>query len=78
MTTIAASYASNGGGANGLARVAAVDGALTHGFQVGFTVLAGVAVFGAVIAAALLRPHAEGAEIEPLTSPSIAELEEAA
>jgi EmrB/QacA subfamily drug resistance transporter len=78
VTTIAASYASNGGGAAGLARVAAVDGALTHGFQVGFTVLAGLAVFGAVIAAALLRPNAEGAEIEPLASPSIARLEEAA
>ncbi len=78
VTTIAASYASNGGGAAGLTRVAAVDGALTHGFQVGFTVLAGLAVLGAVIAAALLRPHSEEAEIEPLMSPSIAQLEEAA
>jgi EmrB/QacA subfamily drug resistance transporter len=78
VTTIVASYASNGGGATGLARVAAVDGGLTHGFQVGFTVLAGVAVLGAMIAAVLLRPQAEGMEVQPLlTSPSSAQLEEA-
>jgi EmrB/QacA subfamily drug resistance transporter len=78
VTTIAASYASNGGGATGLARVTVVDGALTHGFQVGFTVLAGVAVLGALIAAVLLRPQAEGSQVEPLTSNSRARLEEAA
>jgi EmrB/QacA subfamily drug resistance transporter len=78
VTTIAASYASNGGGATGLARVAAVDGGLTHGFQVGFTVLAAAAVAGALVSAALLRPHADGAKVEPLTSPSTVRLEEAA
>jgi EmrB/QacA subfamily drug resistance transporter len=78
VTTSAAAYAANGGGATGLARVAAVDGGLTHGFQVGFTVLAGVAVLGALIAAVLLRPHAEGKDVQPLTSPSTAQLEEAA
>jgi EmrB/QacA subfamily drug resistance transporter len=78
VTTIAAAYASNGGGGTGLARVAAVDGGLTHGFQVGFTALAGVAVLGALIAAVLLRPHAEGMEVQPLTSSSTAQLEEAA
>ena len=78
VTTIAASYASTGAGATGLARVAAIDGGLTDGFRVGFTVLAAGAVFGAVITAVLLRPHAEGAEIEPLSVPSTTGLEEAA
>ena len=78
VTTIAASYASTGAGATGLARVAAVDGGLTRGFQVGFAVLAGAAVLGAVISAVLLRPRPEGAVVEPLTSPSTARLEEAA
>jgi EmrB/QacA subfamily drug resistance transporter len=78
VTTIAASYASNGGGATGLARVVAVDGGLTHGFQVGFTVLAGAAVVGALISAVLLRPAAEGAAVKPLSPLSTARLEEAA
>ena len=78
VTTIAASYASDGGGATGLARVAAVDGGLTQGFQVGFTVLAAAAVVGAVIAAALLRSPDEAVGVEPLPSPSTAALEEAA
>ena len=78
VTTIAASYASTGAGATGLARVAAVDGGLTRGFQVGFAVLAGAAVLGAVISAVMLRPRPEGAVVEPLTSPSTARLEEAA
>src|SRR6478752_896307 len=78
VTTIAASYASTGAGATGLARVAAVDGGLTRGFQVGFAVLAGAAVLGAVISAVMLRPRPEGAAVEPLTSPSTARLEEAA
>src|SRR6476646_2342114 len=78
VTTIAASYASTGAGATGLARVAAVDGGLTRGFQVGFAVLAGAAVLGAVISAVMLRPRPEGAVVEPLTSPSTVRLEEAA
>ena len=78
VTTIAASYASTGAGATGLARVAAVDGGLTDGFQVGFAVLAGAAALGAVIAAVMLRPRPEGAAVEPLTSPSTTRLEEAA
>jgi EmrB/QacA subfamily drug resistance transporter len=78
VTTIAASYASTGAGATGLARVAAVDGGLTRGFQVGFAVLAGAAVLGAVISAVMLRPRPDGAAVEPLTSPSTARLEEAA
>jgi len=51
---------------------------LTRGFQVGFAVLAGAAVLGAVISAVMLRPRPEGAVVEPLTSPSTARLEEAA
>jgi hypothetical protein len=78
VTTIAASYASTGAGATGLARVAAVDNGLTNGFQVGFAVLAGAAVLGAVISAVLLRPRPEGAVVEPLTSVSPTRLEEAA
>ena len=60
VTTIAASYASTGAGATGLARVAAVDGGLTRGFQVGFAVLAGAAVLGAVISAVLLAASPRG------------------
>src|SRR6478735_3727781 len=78
VTTIAASYASTGAGATGLARVAAVDGGLTDGFQVGFAVLAGAAALGAVISAVMLRPRPEGAAVEPLTSTSTTRLEEAA
>jgi EmrB/QacA subfamily drug resistance transporter len=78
VTTIAASYAATGSGAGGLARVAAVDGGLTDGFQAGFAVLAGAAVIGALIAAVMLRPRPEGAEVEPLASPSTTRLEEAA
>jgi EmrB/QacA subfamily drug resistance transporter len=78
VTTIAASYASNGGGATGLARVAAVDGGLTNGFQVGFTLLAAAAAAGAIVAAALLRPHEGAAVADPLISHPTAQLEEAA
>jgi len=78
VTTIAASYASTGAGATGLARVAAIDGGLTDGFQVAFAVLAGAAVAGALISAVMLRPRPEGAAVESLTSPSTTRLEEAA
>jgi len=78
VTTIAASYASTGAGATGLARVAAIDGGLTDGFQVAFAVLTGAAIVGALISAVLLRPRPDGAEVESLTSPSTARLEEAA
>ena len=78
VTTIAASYSSTGAGTTGLARVAAIDGGLTDGFRVGFAVLTGFALVGAVIAAVMLRPLAEGAEVEPLPSPSTTRLEEVA
>jgi Na+/melibiose symporter-like transporter len=78
VTTIAASYAADGSGATGLARVAAIEGGLTDGFRVGFAVLTGAAIAGALISAVVLRPRPEGAEVESLTSPSTARLEEAA
>jgi EmrB/QacA subfamily drug resistance transporter len=78
VTTIAASYAATGSGATGLARVAAIDGGLTDGFQVGFAVLTAAAIAGALISAVMLRPRPESAEVEPLTSPSTTRLEEAA
>ncbi len=78
VTTIAASYAATGSGTTGLARVAAIDGGLTDGFRVAFAVLMGAAIVGALISAVMLRPRPEGAEVEPLTSPSTTRLEEAA
>jgi EmrB/QacA subfamily drug resistance transporter len=78
VTTIAASYASTGAGATGPARLAAIDGGLTHGFQVGFAVLAVAALFGATVAAALLRPQPAADVAEPLPSHSTTRLEEAA
>jgi hypothetical protein len=77
VTTVAASYAATGSGATGLARVAAIDGGLTDGFQVAFAVLTGAAIAGAMISAVMLRPRPD-VEVEPLTSPSTARLEEAA
>ena len=64
VTTIASSYATTGSG-------------LTHGFEVGFTVLAFAALAGAVIAAVMLRPHPDGARVERL-SDHTPQLEEAA
>jgi EmrB/QacA subfamily drug resistance transporter len=64
VTTIASSYAATSSG-------------LTHGFQVGFTVLAVAALAGAVLAAVMLRPHPEGARVERLSDRS-PQLEEAA
>ena len=79
------------GGAVGLAAVstivtasttngsaAAVDGSLTNGFQTGFLVLSGVALLGAVIAATLLAPPPEGAELELFNRDTPTPLEEAA
>jgi EmrB/QacA subfamily drug resistance transporter len=77
VTTIAAAYTTVGGG-GGLAHVAAVDRGLTHGFQMGFVVLAGMAVLGALIAATLLGPPATAVEGELINVENIATLEEAA
>jgi MFS family permease len=65
VTTIAASYAGSGS-------PAAVADGLVHGFQAGFLVLAGLALLGAAISAALLAPAGvpQAAEVEPLPTPS--------
>ena len=51
---------------------------LTNGFQTGFLVLSGVALLGAVIAATLLAPPPEGAEVELFNRDDPTPLEEAA
>jgi len=79
------------GGAVGLAAVstivtasttggsaAAVHSSLTSGFQTGFLVLSGVALLGAVIAATLLAPPPERAEVEVFNRDTPTPLEEAA
>jgi EmrB/QacA subfamily drug resistance transporter len=75
VTTIAAAYTTGG---TGLSPVAAVDTGLTHGFQVAFIVLAGMAVLGAAIAATMLAPHARPAEVELIHPETTNALEEAA
>jgi EmrB/QacA subfamily drug resistance transporter len=77
VTTIAAAYTTAGSG-TGLARVASIDAGLTHGFQVGFVVLAGMAVAGAAIAATQLGPRAEAVEVELVNVENANTLEEAA
>jgi EmrB/QacA subfamily drug resistance transporter len=74
VTTIVASYnsASTGSG------LAAVDGELVNGFQTGFLVLAGMAVFGALLSGALLGQRQTDAAVEPLTTDTRHALEEAA
>jgi EmrB/QacA subfamily drug resistance transporter len=76
------------GGAIGLAAVstiaASVSGpnptasALTHGFQVAFYALTGLAVVGIVIAAVFVEREPQLAEVQPLGVEAIATLEEAA
>jgi EmrB/QacA subfamily drug resistance transporter len=77
VSTIAASYTSAGSG-TGLARLAATDSGLTHGFQVGFLVLAGLAVLGAAIAATQLGPQPDGVDVELFSPENTSALEEAA
>ena len=74
VTTIAADYTTSGTGA------AAVDAGLTHGFRVGFLVLAGMALVGAAIAATQLRPQPQGtgSEVERIGSETTRVMEEAA
>ena len=78
VTTIAAAYTATGAGATGLARVAAVDSGLTRGFQVGFLVLAGMAVVGALIAATQLGPRLDVAAVEHINAENATTFEEAA
>ena len=74
VTTIATSYAGTGS-------PAAIADGLVHGFQVGFLVLTGLALLGAVISAALLAPAPalQPAAVESLpTTSSTQNLEEVA
>jgi EmrB/QacA subfamily drug resistance transporter len=68
------------GGAVGLAAVSTVVAGreLSHGFDVAFWVLSGLAIVGAVLANALLAQRPQTAEIEALTTETIEPLEEAA
>jgi hypothetical protein len=52
--------------------------ALTHGFDVTFTVLAALAVVGALIAAVFIEPHVRVQELQPAAEELTVALEEAA
>jgi MFS family permease len=78
VTTIATAYTTTGAGTTGVARIAAVDSGLTHGFQVGFLALAGMAVLGALIAATQLGPRRGAAAVEIVHAENAQSLEEAA
>jgi EmrB/QacA subfamily drug resistance transporter len=67
-TTLTANYVDVHPGTNALS-----GGALTHGFQAAFYVLAGIAAFGAVVAAVLTESHSRVAEAEPAEEPVFAE-----
>ena len=67
-TTLTANYVDVHPGASALS-----GGALTHGFQAAFYVLAGIAVFGAVVAAVLTESHSRVAVAEPAEEPVLAE-----
>ena len=67
-TTLTANYVDVHPGTNALA-----GGALTHGFQAAFYVLAGIAVVGAVVAAVLTESHPRVAEAEPAKDAVFAE-----
>jgi EmrB/QacA subfamily drug resistance transporter len=67
-TTLTANYVDVHPGTNALS-----GGALTHGFQAAFYVLAGIAVFGAVVAAVFTESHSRVADAEPAESEVLAE-----
>ena len=67
-TTLTANYVDVHPGTNALS-----GGALTHGFQAAFYVLAGIAVFGAVVAAVFMESHSRVAEAEPTETDVLAE-----
>jgi MFS family permease len=71
VSTITTAYATTG-------PAAVVQDGLTRGFQVGFLVLAGVALLGAAIAGTLLAPQPERAEVELFNRETPNPLEEAA
>jgi EmrB/QacA subfamily drug resistance transporter len=67
-TTLTANYVVVHPGTNALS-----GGALTHGFQAAFYVLAGIAVFGAVVAAVFTESHSRVADAEPAEREVLAE-----
>jgi EmrB/QacA subfamily drug resistance transporter len=67
-TTLTANYVDVHPGTSALG-----GGALTHGFQAAFYVLAGVAAFGAVVAAVFTESHSRVAEAEPVEEAVLAE-----
>jgi EmrB/QacA subfamily drug resistance transporter len=67
-TTLTANYVDVHPGTNALS-----GGALTHGFQAAFYVLAGIAVFGAVVAAVFTESHSRVADAEPSENEVLAE-----
>ena len=67
-TTLTANYVDVHPGASALS-----GGALTHGFQAAFYVLAGIAVFGAVVAAVFTESHSRVADAEPTENEVLAE-----
>jgi EmrB/QacA subfamily drug resistance transporter len=76
-TTIASAATPAPSGA-GLARLASVDAGLTHGFQVAFAVLVGLALLGAAIAATLLGPQPAPGGVQALNTENRQPIEEAA
>ena len=67
-TTLTANYVDVHPGTNALS-----GGALTHGFQAAFYVLAGIAVFGAVVAAVFTESHSRVVDAEPTENEVLAE-----
>jgi EmrB/QacA subfamily drug resistance transporter len=67
-TTLTANYVDVHPGAGALS-----GGALTHGFQGAFYVLAGIAVFGAIVAAVFTESHSRVAGSEPVEDAVLAE-----
>jgi MFS family permease len=67
-TTLTANYVGVHPGTNALS-----GGALTHGFQAAFYVLAGIAVFGAIVAAVFTESHSRVADAEPAENEVLAE-----
>jgi sugar phosphate permease len=67
-TTLTANYVDVHPGAGALS-----GGALTHGFQGAFYVLAGIAVFGAIVAAVFTESHSRVADSEPVEDAVLAE-----
>jgi EmrB/QacA subfamily drug resistance transporter len=67
-TTLTANYVDVHPGTSALG-----GGALTHGFQAAFYALAGIAAFGAVVAAIFTESHSRVADTEPAEEPVFAE-----